>query len=504
MSGGLRWRDRLAVRLTLVVLALLVGVGGAVAALAGRAAERATVAADQMLHRSLAADLAPRVQPHLDAAIDSAAIAGVIGGLTQVNRRLDVYLLGSDGMIKSWFNDGRGRPLVAAVDPAPLDAFLGGAPLPLLGVDPARPDVERPFSVAPVRIMGEEGCYLYLILQGERYDAVAASVRRAAIGEALGHGLALALLAALAVGALLVAWLTRPLTRLAATVGAFERGVHGVRAGEGGRGEVASLATAFNRMAARLAAQVDALRATDRQRRDLVANVSHDLRSPLAALRGYLETLDMTPPDDPERPAYVARALRASERLSALVDDLFDLSRFDAAEVRPALEPTALADLAADAVAEAAAGADARGVRLTVRAEDGLPLVAADAGLVERALANLLDNALRHTPAGGAVAVEVARADATAVALSVRDTGAGLAPEVLPRVFERFVRADESRAADGGAGLGLAIVQRIAELHGGTIRAESVLGAGATFTLTLPVAGPAARVPSASETALAG
>ncbi len=498
--------SRLSVRLALVVLGLLAGVGVGVGAMAGRAADRAAVAADQALHRDLAADLAPRFQPYLNDAIDEPAIQGMIDDLTQVNRRLDVYLLGSDGMVKSWFMDARRRPLVPTVDPAPLDAFLAGAPLPILGVDPARPDARRPFSVAPVRIMGEEGCYLYLVLQGERYDAVAASVRREAFGAMLGRGLALVLGAAALVGLLLVGWLTRPLGRLTETVGAFERGALSVRAQPAGRDEVARLGGAFDRMAAQIEAQVEALRRTDRQRRELVANVSHDLRSPLAALRGYLDTLDLmgdrVSPD--ERAQYVARAVRAAERLSALVTDLFDLSRFDAAEIRPTLEPTALAELVADATAECAARAERQGVALRVRAEDALPLVRADAGLVERAVTNLLDNALRHTPPGGTVSVDVARSDGSRVSVAVRDTGSGIAPEVLPRVFERFVRADESRpAGDGGAGLGLAIVKRIAELHGGTVRAESVLGAGATFTLALPVDGPAVAVVSVDQAAVA-
>lgn len=497
-------RARLSTRLALVVLALLAGVGLAVGALADRAAERAVAAADQALHRDLAAELAPRFQPYLNEGIDEAAIQTMIDGLTQVNRRLDVYLLGSTGMIKSWFMDADGRPLAQTVDPAALDAFLAGAPLPLLGPDPARPGEARPFTVAPVRIMGEEGCYLYLILQSERYDAVAESVHREALGATLLRGLALVLGAAALVGLLLVLALTRPLARLTETVGAFERGALGVRTGTAGSGEVARLGGAFDRMAARIESQVDALKRTDRQRRELVANVSHDLRSPLAALRGYLDTLDMVgdraPPD--ERRAYLDRALRASDRLGALVTDLFDLSRFDAAEIRPALEPTALAELVGDAVAERRAEAEARGVALRVRAEAGLPLARADAGLVERAVANLLDNAIRHTPAGGAVSVDVSRGDAASLSISVRDTGEGIAPEVLPRVFERFVRADESRTAGaGGAGLGLAIVKRIAELHGGTVHAESVLGAGATFTLALPVEGSTVRTPKPTEVA---
>ena len=492
---------RLAVRLSALVLALVVALGAVLVWATGRAAEEAVAVADQELHRDLAAALAPRFQPHLMADIDSAAIQRTINGLTQVNRRIDVYLLGPEGMIKSWFIDARGRPLEPSVETAVLDGFLAGAPLPLLGPDPARPGARRPFSVAPIAIMGEPGCYLYLVLQGERYDAVAASARRRSLaGPALG-GLALAFLVAALVGVAAVVLLTRPLGRLAETVGAFERGGLAVRADASGRGEVGRLGAAFNRMAAQIEAQVEALRRTDAQRRDLVANVSHDLRSPLAALRGYLETAhvvgDRAGPE--ERRTYTERALRAAERLSDMVTDLFDLARFDAAEVRAELEPTALAELVADVVAEGQGRAEACGVALRVRAEDGLPLVPADARLAERAVSNLVDNALRHTPPGGSVSVDVARADGGGVSVAVRDTGEGIAPDVLPRVFERFVRADASRTG-GGAGLGLAIVKRIVDLHGGTVRVESVLGAGATFTATFPATRAPQPAPPAATT----
>ena len=488
MTDSIPFWSRFSVRLSVLFLALLAGLGAALVLLTNQAAEEAAVVADQALHRDLAAALAPRFQPHLETDIDELAIQEVIDGLTQVNRRLDVYLLGSEGMIKGWFSDARRRPLVPIVETAPLDRMMAGADLPVLGMDPARPDARRPFSVAPIEIMGEQGCYLYLILQGERYDAVAAGIRQQALASSLERGLGLALGATALLGLLLFRFLSRRLERLAETVGAFERGAHAVRAVPEGTDEVARLGGAFNRMATRIAGQIEALARTDALRRDLVANVSHDLRSPLAALRGHLETVDALDLDAEARARHVERALRASERLSALVTDLFDLARFDAAEVRASPEPTHLGELAHDVVAETQPLADARDVGLSIRASS-LPLVDLDGGLVERALSNLLDNALRHTPAGGRVDVEVARADGGSVSVAVRDSGEGIAPEVAPRVFERFARADQARSS-AGAGLGLAIVKRIAELHGGSVRVESVLGAGSTFTITLPIAGP--------------
>lgn len=480
--------SRFGVRVAALFLALLLVLGIAVMALTAQSARDAVATADQALHLDLASELAPRFQPHLVTDIDSVAIADIIGGLTQVNRRIDVYLLGGEGMIKSWFSDARGRPLEPIIETDALDELMAGAAPPLLGPDPARPGESRPFSVAPVSIMGEEGCYLYVILQGERYDDIAAVLWPSALGTAAARGLLLALALTALVGVIAFLGMTRRLHRLTETVTAVERGALTVRADESGSDEVGVLGRAFNRMTSRIEDQVEALRRTDRQRRDLIANVSHDLRSPLASLRGYLETLSMrgesaTPE---EREGYVARALRSSERLTGLVSDLFDLARFDAAEIRPTHEPTALADLAADAVADRRPEADRRDVRLNVRAEGTLPLADLDPGLIDRAIGNLVDNAIKHTPSGGAVEVEVSRADASTLSVAVRDTGEGIAPELLPRVFDRFVRADESRSSSG-AGLGLAIVKRIASLHGGTVRVESTLGAGSTFSLVLPV-----------------
>ncbi|GAB5534855.1 MAG: ATP-binding protein [Rubricoccaceae bacterium] len=498
MTDTIPFWSRFSVRLSVLFLALLAGLGAALVLLTDRAAERAAIVADQALHRDLASALAPRFQPYLETDIDEEMLQQMIDGLTQVNRRMDVYLLGGDGMIKSWFSDSRRRPLVPAVETAALDRMMAGADLPVLGVDPARPEARRPFSVAPIRIMGEEGCYLYLILQGERYDAVAADVRRQALAGSLWRGLGLALGVTALLGLILFRVLSRRLERLTETVSAFERGAHSVRAQDSGTDEVARLGGAFDRMATRIQTQIESLARTDALRRELVANVSHDLRSPLAALRGHLETLEMMGPrlDAADRERHVERALRSSERLSSLVTDLFDLARFDAAEVRAHPEPTALDELAHDVVAECQAVAASRDVALSIRASS-IPLVTLDGGLVERALVNLLDNALRHTPAGGTVEVEVARADGGTVSVAVRDSGEGIAPEVVSRVFERFVRADESRpSSGGGAGLGLAIVKRIAELHGGSVRVESVLGSGSTFTLTLPIDGPPSSAPA--------
>jgi predicted ATPase/signal transduction histidine kinase len=226
-------------------------------------------------------------------------------------------------------------------------------------------------------------------------------------------------------------------------------------------------------------------------RRELIANVSHDLRSPLASLRGYIETVLLKEPllSAADRRGYLEIALRDAQQLQSLIDELFELARLDFDGYRIEAEPVQLGELARDVAQKLGLAAEQRRVRLDLDVDAELGLARADIGLVERALTNLLDNALAHTPSGGRVELSV-RAQGTSVLLRVSDNGKGIAAEDLPRIFERFYRADKSRRrATSGAGLGLTIVKRIVELHGSQIRVDSAVGRGTSFAFSLPLAG---------------
>ena len=224
-------------------------------------------------------------------------------------------------------------------------------------------------------------------------------------------------------------------------------------------------------------------------RRELIADISHDLRTPLVAMRGYLELLvagaDQLSVEDRKR--YAAIALRQSEHLGRLVDDLFELAKLDFRGMVLDCEAFAVGELASDVVQKFALAAAARGVALTLDVATETPPLEADLRLVERVLENLVGNAIGHTPAGGKVEVRMAPAG-TAVRVQVVDTGAGIAAEDLPRVFDRHYRGAAPGDGDAaeGAGLGLAIARKIVELHGGSIRVESEPGRGSRFVVELP------------------
>jgi len=223
-------------------------------------------------------------------------------------------------------------------------------------------------------------------------------------------------------------------------------------------------------------------------RRDFVANASHELKTPVAAVRALAETLLTALPEDPEAGRrFAVRIGREAERLDVLARDLVDLSRVERGTLY--VEPVDLVGLAKEMVALLADRAEERRIRLSTELQPNVA-VRGDRAQLGLLLSNLIDNALRYTPAKGTVCVRLDATESRAV-LQVADTGEGIPAAELPRIFERFYRVDKARARQtGGTGLGLAIVRHVAEAHGGTVRVDSELSRGSTFTVTLPVAGP--------------
>jgi two-component system phosphate regulon sensor histidine kinase PhoR len=239
------------------------------------------------------------------------------------------------------------------------------------------------------------------------------------------------------------------------------------------------------------------LRRLERVRRDFVANISHELRTPLASVRLLAETLEDTIETDPEQAqVFVERIEKEVQYLTSLVSELLELSRIESGQLPMVIEPVEAAQLVREGMARLLPQAQRHRVRLRTDIRDGHVLVAADSKQIGRVLVNLIHNAIKFTPSGGEVVVGTfLEADGRIQHFFVRDTGVGIRPEDLPRIFERFYKVDRSRskfdymgAGGGGSGLGLAIARHIVEAHGGRIFAESTVGKGSTFSFTLPVA----------------
>jgi two-component system phosphate regulon sensor histidine kinase PhoR len=235
---------------------------------------------------------------------------------------------------------------------------------------------------------------------------------------------------------------------------------------------------------------VSRLRRLEEMRSELVANVSHELRTPLSIFHGYLENLLETPElVVGEVQSSLAVMRKHSLRMNALVEDLLTLARLESGRDLLEPEPTDMGAFLAETLQDWKPQAAAKGIRMELEAAGALPEPLLDARKLNQILANLLDNALKHTPAGGAVTLRAIAVEG-AIEVSVQDTGAGIPPADLPHIFKRFYRADKARSRElGGTGLGLAIVKHIAQAHGGSVRAESEWGKGTTVTLSFPISG---------------
>ena len=297
-------------------------------------------------------------------------------------------------------------------------------------------------------------------------------------------GGALASATALLLARLLAKGMTTPLRDMARAANTMSQGDYGERVITSSRDEVGRLADAFNRMSAELAN-------VERHRRDLVANVSHELKTPISALRARLENLlDGVEPPDPE---VLQVMLQQTERLSRLVEQLLDLSRLESGDVPMEREDVEIDSLVRTVASEVEVGRAERLVHVRTEIPETLPPLWADRERIHQVLFNLLDNAVRFTQPGGEVVISAIQTGSRCE-VRVTDTGPGIPPEHLPFLFERFYRVDQARSrGDGGTGIGLAIARSVVEAHGGRIRADSEVGRGSVFTFDIPLSPRGAR-----------
>ena len=300
------------------------------------------------------------------------------------------------------------------------------------------------------------------------------------INQAVIIGGGVALMAALVVGFVIFRAVTHPIAQLSHAAHSLARGDLTARVAAAGSDELGELGATFNVMA-------DSLQKAEGLRRDMTADIAHELRTPLAVMRGNLEAmLDGVYPPDAE---HLQPVLNQVHLLTRLVEDLRTLALAEANQLPLNQRPTELQQLIESTLVSFQAQAGAQRVTLSAAPLEPLPAIEVDPDRVQQTIGILIANALRHTPADGSITVTLRR-DATQAIIEVADTGAGIAPADLPHIFERFYRADKSRSREsGGSGLGLAIAKSIVRAHGGTISATSEVGRGTSVRFTLPLPG---------------
>jgi signal transduction histidine kinase len=446
----------------------------------------------QEVSLGLAAHIAK--QPGMIRSDRLAADPKLFAQLMAVNPNIEVYLLDADGRIAQ-FGEGGAALARDHVSLQPIRRLLTGEAAPVLGDNPRHPDRSEIFSVAPILdratagSIGSEGPrgYVYIVLLNDMYRDMVGDAWRDYLLRSGAWLSALTVLTALIAGAAAYRTITRRLRSTIREVDAYANDDLVIADGLRGRGDdIDRLARAIAAMRGRLDAQMLELKRQDELRRELIANVSHDLRTPLTSMQGYLEAMLRMEGalEREERKRYLEVAVRQSVKVSRLAQQLFELAKLECEETKPQTERFSISELVQDIAQKFALAAAQKQVRLDTRVENEALFVEGDIGMIERVVTNLVDNALRHAPANGEVRVE-ARAQAGDVEILIADNGPGIAEEHMPGLLERGSPIRRMAARRGG-GLGLLIANRILDLHGSAIRAASRVGEGTRVSFVLP------------------
>jgi signal transduction histidine kinase len=489
-------RNSLYAKLAMVLLSLFVLVGIALVAISVYSTEKYQQEVNQKLNRELADLIVAEKIILQDKKINHKALKEIFHMLMVINPSIEIYLLDPEGNIMA-FSAEPGKVKRQRVDLGPVKQWIAGnVTLPLFGDDPRNTDGRKVFTAALIAPKDRLEGYLYVILGGETYDSIIQKIQGSFILRLSIWVIASSLLVALIAGLLIFSFLTRRLKRLSTVMEGYERGAPPEKldlpAGDHKRSadEIDMLMSTFRQMTGRINSQVDKLKKSDIMRRELVANVSHDLRTPLATLRGYMETLLMKDQSlsVEERRHYLQIAINHCERLSKLITDLFELAKLEAQDTVVHCELFNLGELVQDVIQKFELTARERNINIVTNIGKELPFAYADIALIERVLENLLENAVRYTPEEGSISIVLSNHESEKITVQASDTGRGIPEIELSHIFDRFYQLDKSRKGKSGhSGLGLAITKRILELHGTNIDVQSILNTGTTFTFKLPI-----------------
>ncbi len=458
--------------------------------------ERTQHQAEQQLHLNLAQHLVDDNPLLKEGVFDYQALGNLFHTLMVMGPNFEFYYLDIEGHILT-FNAQPGKVKTRQVALPPIERLLQHPDqLPIYGSNPKDPKKDKIFSVAPVYKAQQKQGYLYVILGGEQYDTII---------KKLTHDQNFAQFTLLGVTTLvlflvlmvcLFAWLTKPMKKLtlamdsvrAADYDLSRSGYSPMQWDRNSIDEVQKLGCAFNDMVAHIQGQFEALQALDSRRRSLLADLSHDLRTPLANLQGYIETLALNHqnlnPEDTER--FIQISLKNARNLKHLIDQIFELAYIEAGQITLHKEPFPIVELIHDIAAKFTLNAREKNIEIAVQAAQSDAIVYADIGKLERVLTNLIENAIRHTPENGKVTLSIV-SQCNGVAVSVEDNGVGIPANEIQHIFEaRYQASNSEKDHHIHAGLGLAICKKLIELNDSSLSVISEKGRGTCFSFVLP------------------
>ncbi len=444
---------------------------------------------NQRLNATLAQNIVDQVMTQSNDSLQWAAMNQVMEQVMKINPGTEMYVLDENGevVLPKKVKSTKTHPF--KVEVTPLKKFINdkGAHC-IKALDPKEPDDPKVFSAANfVDSAGKKG-YIYVVLGGEQYKTATEALQSSHQQRMALRSLLFAFIAAIVIGMLAVWLLTRSLRDVIQTVDRFAKGDMNARICLNSTSELTPLANTFNQMADRLVSNIEELKSTEKLRRELIANVSHDLRTPLAVIHGYVETLIMKEEkiSVKDRKKYITIILKNTDKLRKLVSGLFEFSKFEADQIKAQKEPFFIQELVHDISQQYQLQAEKKKISFKTNLPKNLPLVNADIALIERVFQNILDNAIKFTPNKGKVTVKIQKKK-NEIEVQIKDSGIGIAKEDLATVFNRYHSQNRNQKNKEGTGLGLAIVKRILDLHESTYKLQSKIDKGTTFTFSLPV-----------------
>jgi len=480
--------NRLYVQVSVIFLLVLFIFSAIVVYISVESARKYSIEVNQRLNSELAQNTLSMIEPFLqDGYISEEGVKDIMHSMMVINPIVEVYLLDPRGKILQYVAPDKVVKM-EKVNLEPINTFLSDPEHSIIyGDDPRNPGDHKTFSA--VRVMDGNSLtgYIYIVLASQEYESASQAVLGSYILGISTRSIVIILVISALVGLLAIWFSTKKLNPIIRGINEFREGNLSKRISVSSEGDLDRIALVFNEMADRIEQSIKELKGVDNLRRELISNVSHDLRTPVASIQGYAETLilkkDNIEPEDQQK--YLEIIFRSCGRLKKLVEDLFELSNLQAKQIEPQPETFSIAELVHDVANKYRIISREKGIQFNTVIAKGVPLVEADISMIDRVLQNLIDNAVKFCREGDTINIEIDTSGTGRVEVRVVDSGEGIKKEDLENLFQRYYKAREDQK---GTGLGLAIVKKIVELHQSTIRVFSQPGRGTTFIFDLPVA----------------
>ncbi|SEA77329.1 HAMP domain-containing protein [Flavobacterium gillisiae] len=484
---GLKKFNSLFWKISLVFFILLAIVGASHVYISYKYSTEYLDEVNQQLNHNTAKNIIENSTPFYNGEVIKPALNEMFHHVKAINPNLEVYLVDPKGAIISYYPPEK-KLLTNTISLLPIKEFIEDKSNSFIkGDDPLNPATKKVFSAYPLTMNNMLYAYIYVVLNGEKQKAESDNLFTSYLLQISYRTMGITLFFTFLIGLFIIRTITKNYTRMLQVMQQFRQGDLTSRIDLNTVGSEKQLAQMFNEMADILTTNIDKLKEVENLRRELIANVSHDLRTPIAIIRGYLETLQIKEKTitDEERKRYIDMVSQSSEKLEKLVHELFELSKLEANQIRPNKEAFIISELVNDISSKYHLIAHNKKITIDTFLSKELAPVFADISLIERVIQNLLDNAIKFTPENGYISITTEKCLNNTVKITITDNGIGIPEKDRERIFARYYRANNYTDLKNSTGLGLAIAKKILDLHDSTLDLISTEDKGSSFVFKL-------------------